>query len=114
MYADHLSRTQAWQVMHFLLLTAKLQNRQLKAPHLRIDAEQKTVILAAIAQSLHGNHHRQRIGRTAPVLLGNGQALNAEFGTLDETVAVELTVVIERDHIADQFVSGKFQYRFLI
>src|SRR5262245_47077361 len=113
MSADRRAAAQARQILPLLRLRTKGEDGQLYAPQLCIESEDQPIVPASVAKALHCQHHRQNIGVGATILLGYGQPLEAELGTLPPVLSRELAPPVALNQTRIQFLLRELDHRLL-
>ena len=112
-HPDEVPRHQPGQVGLLLRRRAELHQRQLQAPHLRVQREDQPVVVTAVAQGLHDQDRRQDVGAAAAQLGGDRQALDAELGAGAPRLRGELARLLALGQVLVQFPAGEVDRRLL-
>ena len=108
---DQVARDHPGQVRPLLRLGAERHQRQLDAPHLRVEGEQQPVVLAPVSQRLHDQGRRDDVAARAAQLGGNRQALDPELGTPPPRLPRELPGILALHQIMVELPPGELRRR---
>ena len=104
---DEVPRHHPGQVRPLLRRGTEGHQRQLDAPHLRVEGEEKPVVLAPISQGLHDQGRREDVAARATQLGGNWQALDPELGTCLPRLPRELARVLAFQQVPVELPPGE-------
>ncbi len=105
--ADDVPRHQPGQVRLLLRRGAENDQRQLDAPHLRVEREEQPVVVAAVSQGLHDQGRREDVAAGATQFGRDGQALDPELGACLPRLARELARIVALRQILVEFPPGE-------
>ena len=109
--ADEVPRHHPGQVRPLLRRGAERQQRQLDAPHLRVEGKEEPVVLAPVSQGLHDQGCRDDVGARPAQLGGNRQALDPELGTLPPRLPRKLSSILALQQILVELPPGEIGRR---
>ena len=105
--ADEVPRHHPGQVRPLLRRGAERHQRQLDAPHLRVEGKEEPVVLAPVSQGLHDQGCREDVGAGPAQLGGNRQALDPELGTLPPRLPRKLPSILALHQILVELPPGE-------
>ena len=98
---------QTGKILAPLRFRSERPDRNLGAPHVRIDGKQETVVLAAVTECFERAHRREGVSAATAILCGNGQSLNAELRAFLPQWTGKLFVAIACDDIIFELFAGE-------